>query len=108
DAEVEVGQNFRVPNCAGCGSHFKPDVVFFGEQVPTARVETAGRWVSEAEGLLIAGTSLTVNSGLRLVKAAKKLNLPIVIVNLGETRADLLADVKLNASTSEVLELILR
>jgi NAD-dependent SIR2 family protein deacetylase len=43
-----------------------------------------------------------------LVKAAKKLNLPIVIVNLGETRADLLADVKLNASTSEVLELILR
>ena len=103
DAEVEVGKNFRVPKCGNCGAHYKPDVVFFGEQVPQLRVETAERWLTQAEALLVAGTSLTVNSGLRLVKVAQKRNLPIVIVNLGETKGDALASVKLNASTSEVL-----
>jgi NAD-dependent SIR2 family protein deacetylase len=107
DAEVEVGKNFRVPNCGSCGAHYKPDVVFFGEQVPATRVETAESWVNQAQALLVAGTSLTVNSGLRLVKQAHKRGLPIVIVNLGETRGDALAHVKLNASTSEVLEAIL-
>jgi NAD-dependent SIR2 family protein deacetylase len=107
DAEVEVGKNFRVPTCGICGSHYKPDVVFFGEQVPQTRVETAESWVSKASALLVAGTSLTVNSGLRLVKLAHKRGLPIVIVNLGDTRAEHLASVKLNASTSEVLGAIL-
>lgn len=103
DAEVEVGKNFRVPECGICGSHYKPDVVFFGEQVPKARVETAEKWLAEASALLVAGTSLAVNSGLRLVKLAHKRSIPVVIVNLGETKADSLASVKLNASTSVVL-----
>lgn len=103
DAEIEPPKNFRVPECSGCGSHYKPDVVFFGEQVPKARVEKAEQLVSSAEAVVVAGSSLTVNSGLRLVKQAKKLELPVVIVNLGETKADAIADVKLNASTSEIL-----
>ena len=57
----------------------------------------------EAEAILVAGSSLAVNSGLRLVKQAKKRELPVVIVNLGETKADSVADVKLNASTTDVL-----
>lgn len=107
DAEVEVGKNFQVPVCGSCGSHYKPDVVFFGEQVPGSRVETAESWLSQATALLVAGTSLTVNSGLRLVKQAHKRAIPIVIVNLGETKADAMASVKLNASTSDVLGAIL-
>jgi len=107
DAEVEVGKNFRVPVCGSCGAHYKPDVVFFGEQVPASRVETAETLIGEAGALLVAGTSLTVNSGLRLVKQAHKRSIPIVVVNLGETKGDSLASVKLNASTSEVLEAIL-
>lgn len=107
DAEVEVGKNFRVPECGFCGSHYKPDVVFFGEQVPLSRVEAAEGLLNSAEAVLVAGTSLTVNSGLRLVKRAQKRGIPIVIVNLGETRADLLANVKLSASTSNLLEAIL-
>ncbi|MFM1950970.1 MAG: hypothetical protein RL418_657 [Actinomycetota bacterium] len=103
DAEVEVGKNFRVPECGICGAHYKPDVVFFGEQVPKVRVETAEKWLAEASALLVAGTSLAVNSGLRLVKLAHKRSIPVVIVNLGETKADSLASVKLNASTSDVL-----
>jgi NAD-dependent SIR2 family protein deacetylase len=104
DAEIEPPKNFRVPECAGCGSHYKPDVVFFGEQVPRQRVDKAEQLVQEAEAIVVAGSSLTVNSGLRLVKQAKKRELPVVIVNLGETKADGIADVKLNASTTEILK----
>ena len=107
DAEVEVGKNFRVPECGFCGAHYKPDVVFFGEQVPLSRVENAEGLLNSAEAVLVAGTSLTVNSGLRLVKRAQKRGIPIVIVNLGDTRADLFANVKLSASTSNLLEAIL-
>ena len=103
DAEVEPPRDFQVPNCGVCGSHYKPDVVFFGEQVPKSRVEKAENLIVEAEAILVAGSSLTVNSGLRLVKQAKKRELPVVIVNLGETKADSVADVKLNASTTDVL-----
>ena len=107
DAEVEVGKNFRVPQCGVCGAHYKPDVVFFGEQVPLPRVEASEALVSQAEAVLVAGTSLTVNSGLRLVKRAQKRGIPIVIVNQGETKADLIANVKLSASTSNLLGAIL-
>ncbi len=107
DAEVEVGKSFRVPDCGFCGAHYKPDVVFFGEQVPLSRVETAEGLLNQAEALLIAGSSLSVNSGLRLVKRAPKLGIPIVIVNQGETKADLIANVKLSASTSNLLGAIL-
>uniref|UniRef100_UPI004047DC1E Sir2 family NAD-dependent protein deacetylase n=1 Tax=Aquiluna sp. TaxID=2053504 RepID=UPI004047DC1E len=103
DAEVEPPRDFQGPSCGVCGSHYKPDVVFFGEQVPKTRVEKAENLIVEAEAILVAGSSLAVNSGLRLVKQAKKRELPVVIVNLGETKADSVADVKLNASTTDVL-----
>jgi NAD-dependent SIR2 family protein deacetylase len=104
DAEIETPRNFKVPNCGICGSHYKPDVVFFGEQVPLSRVQFAEQLVSSAEAIVVAGSSLTVNSGLRLVKQAKKFEIPIVILNLGETRADAIADVKLNGSTTELMK----
>lgn len=107
DAEVEVGQNFRVPDCGACGAHFKPDVVFFGEQVPLIRVQESQEAVDLAEAVLVAGTSLTVNSGLRLIKRAQKRGIPIVIVNLGETRGDHMATLKLQGSTSKLLKEIL-
>ena len=103
DAEIEVPEGFAVPNCT-CGSHFKPDVVFFGEQVPKARVEQAESWVSQAEAVLVAGSSLTVNSGLRLVKQAISQGKPAIVVNLGPTKADSLVSVKINHSTSVVLK----
>ncbi len=103
DAEIEVADDFKVPNCS-CGYHFKPDVVFFGEQVPKSRVELAESWVAQAEAVLVAGSSLTVNSGLRLVKQAINQGKPAVVVNLGPTKADSLVSVKINHSTSVVLK----
>ncbi|MDA7799246.1 NAD-dependent deacetylase, partial [Aquiluna sp.] len=67
-------------------------------------VEMARAKVEGAEAMLVAGTSLTVNSGLRLVKQAKEQRLPVVIINLGETKADQITDVKINASAGAVLE----
>jgi NAD-dependent SIR2 family protein deacetylase len=85
----------------------KPDVVFFGESVPNLTVEKAMKALDEADALLVAGTSLTVNSGLRFARRAARSNKPIVIVNLGPTKADELASAKIDANTSLALERLL-
>lgn len=107
DAEVEVAADFQIPDCENCKSVLKPDVVFFGESVPQSRAELAMSQLEQAEVLLVAGTSLTVNSGMRFARAAAKTAKPIVIVNLGATRADNLASAKIEANTSKALERLL-
>lgn len=107
DAEVEAAADFRIPGCPLCGGVLKPDVVFFGESVPTATVELAMKRLDEADALLVAGTSLSVNSGLRFARRAARSNKPIIIVNIGPTKADELATAKIEANTSLVLERLL-
>ena len=107
DAEVEGTENFVVPSCSNCQGIYKPDVVFFGESVPSSRVELALNLLEESDVLLVAGTSLTVNSGYRFAKQAVKSSKPIVVVNLGPTRADHLANAKIEANTSLALERLL-
>lgn len=107
DAEVEGTENFIVPNCPRCSGVYKPDVVFFGEAVPSYRVERALNLLEDSDVLLVAGTSMTVNSGYRFAKQASKTQKPIVVVNLGPTRADHLANAKIEANTSLALERLL-
>ncbi|MEY4425057.1 MAG: hypothetical protein RJB56_684 [Actinomycetota bacterium] len=107
DAEVEVAADFKVPACDRCGGILKPDVVFFGESVPSERAELALNLLDKADALLVAGTSLTVNSGLRFARRAARAGKPIVIVNLGPTKADELAIAKIEVSTSLALERLL-
>lgn len=107
DAEIEAAVNFQVPNCQECGGVLKPDVVFFGENVPADRAEFAISRLETAGALLVAGTSLTVNSGLRFVRAAAKASKPVVIVNLGQTKGDEFASAKIEANTSLALERLL-
>ena len=104
DAEIEAAADFRIPACPVCSGVLKPDVVFFGESVPQSRVEFAMARLDEAEALVVAGTSLTVNSGLRFARRASRAGKPIIIVNIGETKADELATAKIEANTSLVLE----
>jgi NAD-dependent SIR2 family protein deacetylase len=106
DAELAATDGFRLARCAGCGGVVKPDVVFFGENVPRARVADAYAMVAAAGALLVAGSSLTVMSGLRFVRHAHKRGTPVVIVNRGTTRGDELADVLIDAGCSEVLPMI--
>jgi NAD-dependent SIR2 family protein deacetylase len=103
DVDLEETGRFVVPSCAGCDGRLKPNVVFFGENVPRQRVERCYAAIDEADALLVAGSSLTVMSGLRFVRYAAKAGLPVVIVNRGVTRGDDLATVKVEAGCSEWL-----
>ncbi|MBA3782414.1 MAG: NAD-dependent protein deacetylase [Nocardioides sp.] len=107
DVELDETADFVVPACDGCGGMLKPDVVFFGENVPGPRVErcySAVEALGDADGaLLVVGSSLTVMSGLRFVKRAASRRTPVVIVNRGVTRGDALASYKLDAGCSEFL-----
>ena len=106
DVELESTADFRVPGCESCGGVLKPDVVFFGENVPRDRVQRCYDAVEAADALLVAGSSLTVLSGLRFVRHAHKLGLPVVIVNRGATRGDPLATLTLETGCSEFLPLL--
>lgn len=98
---------FRVPECDRCGGVLKPAVVFFGESVPKEKVTYAIQRVDEADALLVAGSSLTVWSGFRFVKRASERAIPIAIVNIGPTRGDELAGIKLEANVCEALPTLL-
>jgi NAD-dependent SIR2 family protein deacetylase len=103
DAELAAVDGFRTARCTGCAGVLKPDVVFFGENVPRERVARAYAMVEAAGALLVAGSSLTVMSGLRFVRYAHKAGTPVVIVNRGATRGDELAAVRVDAGCSDVL-----
>jgi NAD-dependent SIR2 family protein deacetylase len=103
DEAVEGPGSFRVVDCLTCGGVLKPDVVFFGENVPRPRVQACYALVERADSLLVLGSSLTVMSGLRYVRHAGKLGLPVVIVNQGATRGDEYATARLDAPLGQVL-----
>lgn len=104
--EDEQVLNFRVPACDACGGILKPEVTFFGDVVNRATVQFVHNKLAESDAVLVAGSSLQVYSGYRFLLAASERKLPIAIVNIGPTRADHLADVKLSARCGEVLPAI--
>jgi NAD-dependent SIR2 family protein deacetylase len=107
DGDADLGEtdcsSFRVPLCRACGGLLKPCVVFFGEAVPRARVEHALACVKTADALLVAGSSLMVWSGYRFARLARERGIPLAIVNLGRTRADELATLRVQARCGQAL-----
>jgi len=97
-----------VPACAVCGGMLKPDVVFFGENVPKARVADCYAALAQSDGVLVVGSSLMVFSGYRFCLAAVELGKPVALVNKGRTRADDLAHVKVEGDCGDVLHELLR
>jgi NAD-dependent SIR2 family protein deacetylase len=95
--------SFRVAGCPSCQGALKPDVVFFGENVPRPRVEACYALVERAGSLVVLGSSLTVMSGFRFVRHAAKRQLPVVIVNQGPTRGDAYAAATLDAPLGQAL-----
>ncbi|WP_208381946.1 NAD-dependent protein deacetylase [Luteibacter sp. SG786] len=95
--------SFEIPPCTVCGGILKPDVVFFGENVPRARVDTAWAHLARADAMLVVGSSLMVYSGYRFVLEASRRGLPIASVNLGVTRADALLTLKVELPCGEAL-----
>ncbi|MGN7859308.1 Sir2 family NAD-dependent protein deacetylase [Microbacterium sp. 22303] len=103
DVRPETTEGFVLPICTVCAGPLKPDVVFFGEFIPAQRFATAEALLRSGDALLVAGSSLVVNSGIRIIERARRRSLPIVIVNLEPTRADAWASATIAASTSVVL-----
>ena len=90
DAVLDDGDtgHFQVVDCLRCAGALKPDVIFFGENVPPGRVADCYALVSAARALLVLGSSLTVMSGYRFVRHAARLGIPVAIINQGATRGD--------------------
>ncbi len=103
DLEDQDFSNFVIPPCPRCGGMLKPDVVFFGENVPRDRVEAANQALEAADAVLVVGSSLMVFSGYRFINAASKAGKPIAAVNLGHTRADALLTLKVEQPCAEAL-----
>lgn len=98
-----VARSFVVADCLACGGFLKPRVVFFGENVPRPVLEQATSTYGQGEVLLVVGSSLTVFSGYRFVRWAKRDGRSVAIVNLGPTRGDGEADLRVDAPIGEVL-----
>ena len=109
DADLEDApfSSFAVPPCPECGGILKPDVVFFGENVPRSRVEAAARPLDQADAMLIVGSSLMVYSGFRFVEMAVRAGKPVAAVNLGRTRADALLALKVEEACETALNFLL-
>ncbi|MFI6789586.1 NAD-dependent protein deacetylase [Nonomuraea sp. NPDC050383] len=103
DLTDEQVAGFQVVDCTACGGLLKPDVVFFGENVPKPRVDECFALVAGARALLVLGSSLAVRSGLRFVGRAAELGIPIAIVNQGPTRGDAEAALRLDAPLGATL-----
>ena len=109
DADLERADfsSFVIPPCPRCGGVLKPDVVFFGENVPRDRVDAAFGHLDKADAMLIVGSSLMVYSGFRFVERAASLGKPLAAVNLGRTRADALLTLKTEEPCESALSFLL-
>src|SRR5690606_1029355 len=88
DVQVDDIDSLVVPECGVCGGHLRPDIVYFGEFIPATKNVQARGLIASAQALLVVGSSLVVNSGIRLVDHAVRRDHPVVIINRGDTRAD--------------------
>lgn len=107
DLDAQDFSLFVVPACRHCDGVLKPDVVFFGENVPRDQSMPRGEHLRQADAMLIVGSSLMVYSGYRFVQMAARAGLPIAAVNLGLTRADDLLALKVEQPCEAALAFLL-
>jgi NAD-dependent SIR2 family protein deacetylase len=103
DLEARDFSTFTVPPCPRCAGVLKPDVVFFGENVPRERVDAGMQAIAAADAVLVLGSSLMVYSGYRFIHAASRAGKPIAAVNMGRTRADALLTLKIEQPCAQAL-----
>lgn len=109
DAELEGVdlEGFIDPTCTACGGLLKPDVVFFGENVPRSRLGKAITALDSCDAMLVVGSSLMVYSGFRFARLAREAGMPLAILTRGITRADDIATLKLDAECGATLQAVL-
>ncbi|CAD0204466.1 unnamed protein product [Chrysodeixis includens] len=107
DGDVELPREqvdrFRTPLCPTCEGPLKPDIVFFGDNVPKERVELIRSKVSSSDAVFVLGSSLTVYSSYRIILQAKEEQKKVAILNIGPTRADDIVDIKVSTKCGDIL-----
>lgn len=106
DLPQEIVEQFIVPSCPSCGSILKPDIVFFGDNVSKHVVNSVEKEVMNCDSVLVLGSTLATYSGYRIILQADKFKKPISVVNIGPTRADSHAKIKINGKCGDVLSKI--
>ena len=96
----------KTPSCQTCEGILKPNVVFFGDSVDKNLVEEAYQSVTNADALLVIGTSLSIFSGFRFLRHAAKLKLPVIVINPGHFRGKELTNIHLPHNADDVLTLL--
>ncbi|PON86221.1 Sirtuin family [Trema orientale] len=112
DGDIEIDEkfweeDFHIPTCQKCNGVLKPDVVFFGDNVPKDRADKAIEAAKDCDAFLVLGSSLMTMSAYRLVRAAHEVGAATAIVNVGDTRADDFVPLRINARLGEILPRVL-
>ncbi|XP_047962460.1 NAD-dependent protein deacylase SRT2 isoform X2 [Salvia hispanica] len=112
DGDIEIDEKFweeefHIPNCEKCDGILKPDVVFFGDNVPKGRSDRALAAAKECDAFLVLGSSLMTMSAFRLIRAAHEAGAATAIVTIGVTRADDFVPLKINSRLGEILPRLL-
>lgn len=102
EAELEPLQ------CPECGSPLRPDVVWFGELLPTAATERAWKLAQRCDAMLVVGTSGMVWPAAELPFVAARAGARIVEVNPVRSEVTRVADVFLDGPAGEVLPLLVQ
>ena len=111
DADVFINESavrtFKTPHCDRCGGILKPDVVFFGDSVPKRRVEEISQHLEESDACMVVGSTLETYSSFRHIRHCSEIGKPVLILNIGPTRADHLADIKIVGRCGEAFQTLL-
>lgn len=93
----------EMPRCVGCGQVLKPNVILFGELLPTDVLRRAQLQARACDVMMVVGSSLEVAPAGDLPLLAKESGASLIIVNLSETHLDSIADVVIRADVVDVL-----
>ena len=100
DAEYILNSDTKVPLCDQCGGGIKPDVVLYEEGLDNQTMQESVFYISQADVLIIGGTSLAVYPAAGLIDYYRGHKL--VLINKSTTPMDHRADLLIQAGLGEV------
>jgi NAD-dependent deacetylase len=98
----------KFPLCEKCQGLLKPGVVFFGEMLPQETLHIAERESEKCDLFIVIGSSLVVYPAACMPLYARQSGAKIVIINMGETGQDDIADVFINAPAGDTMTRIVK
>jgi NAD-dependent deacetylase len=102
-AENATPPKLLPPSCLRCGGYLRPDVIWFGEELPEKEWASAVNAVRGCDLILCVGTSGLVYPAARLPTMGQRSGATIIQVNPNSTDLDDIADINLRGSAGEVL-----